>query len=275
MATLVNDKKQLSDREIKAFVNLLEDSEEKTLNLIAKQVNNLDDFSLRYIDRMIEDSENDQLVDNWYYISKLSLSDQIQAWKKGCDLEDGLFLLARLKTPGILVDKYAAVLDSYADRVTEKCSPSDAPEAVIHAINQVLFFEEGYVGNQADYYSLDNNFIHTVIETKAGNPIMLSCLYVLVARRLGLDVKGVGTPGHFIIEFNGILIDPFFSGREVTKDECVARAQELNVYWREEYLDAVDDHLVIARCIRNLIAIYKKLNDFEKAADATSILKLV
>ncbi len=275
MATMLNDKKQLSDREIQAFVSLLEDSEKRTLNLIAKQVNQLDDFSLRYIDKIIEDSANEQLVDNWYYISNKSLGDQIQAWKKDCDLETGLFLLSRLRTPGILVDRYQAILDSYADRVTEKCSPADAPEKVIDAINQVLFFEEGYVGNQADYYNLDNNFIHTVIETKAGNPIMLSCLYLLVARRLGLDLSGVGTPGHFVVQFNDLLIDPFFAGREVTKEECIARAQELNVYWREDYLDPIEDHLIIARCIRNLIAIYKKLNDFEKAADATNILKLV
>ena len=113
------------------------------------------------------------------------------------------------------------------------------------------------------------------MDTRSGNPIMISALYILIGRRLGLDIKGIGTPGHFIVKFEDQFLDPFFAGREITKEECVLRSQELSVYWRDEYLEPIDDVFIISRCIRNLIAIYKKLNEFEKAADATSLLKLV
>jgi regulator of sirC expression with transglutaminase-like and TPR domain len=98
---------------------------------------------------------------------------------------------------------------------------------------------------------------------------------MLVARRLGLDIKGIGTPGHFLVKFEDQLLDPFFAGRDITREECVIRSQELRVYWRDEYLEPINDTFIISRCIRNLIAIYKKLHEFEKAEDATSLLKLV
>ena len=268
-------KKQLSEDELKAFVNLLSDSEERTLSLMAEQLVNFDDLSLKRIQELTEARDDADLTDNWYHTSKLHLSKQIKEWKSEGDLETGLFLLARFENPGLDVDHYKAVLDAYAQRVEDRVTINSSQDEVIAAINHVLFKEEGFIGNQIDYYDINNNFINTVLDFKTGNPIMISSVYILIARRLGLEVEGVGTPGHFIVRFRDKFYDPFFSGREITKDECVLRAQELSVFWRDEYLDAIDDLFIIARCIRNLIAIYKKKEELDKAAEISSLLKLV
>lgn len=274
MPELLN-KNQLSERELRGFVSLLQGCEEKTLHLLAQQMTKFDDASLSLIERFVEASEDEELIDNWFYASKLNLVSQIQEWKRTPDLESGLFLISRFKNPGLEEDKYKAILDNYAHRAAQRLTASSPLNKIIAAINDVFYKEENYIGNQIDYYDADNNFLHRVIERKTGNPITMSCLYMLVARRLGLEVKGVGTPGHFILKIEEKLIDPFFYGREVTKDECIVRAQELNVVWRDEYLDTIDDEMIVSRSIRNLITIYKKQNDFDKAADATSLLKLV
>ena len=273
--TKTHDKKQLSDGEVKAFVDLLSDSEERTINLMAEQLVNFDDLSLRRIQELAESRDDVQLNDNWYHASKVHLSKQIKEWKQSGDLETGLFLLARYENPGLDVDHYKAILDTYAQRVEDRLNASSTEDEIIKAINHILFKEEGFVGNQIDYYDVNNNFLHTVLDFKTGNPIMISSVYILIAQRLGLEVEGVGTPGHFIVKFRDKFFDPFFSGREVTKDECVLRAQELSVFWRDEYLDAIDDVFIIARCIRNLIAIYKKKEELDKAAEISSLLKLV
>ncbi len=269
------EKIRLADPDVFGFVNLLHDSSEAVLKLMAEQISKLDDSSLRVIEEIVQQTDDEALVDNWYQASKVSLINQIQDWKKNGDLEEGLFLISRLKNPGLDLARYKNILDDYAARVAGKLTASSNSEEIIQAINEVLFREEAYVGNQLNYYDIDNNFLHTVIDTRTGNPIMISALYILIGRRLGLDIKGIGTPGHFIVKFEDQLLDPFFAGREITKEECVLRSQELSVYWRDEYLEPIDDVFIISRCIRNLIAIYKKLNEFEKAADATSLLKLV
>jgi regulator of sirC expression with transglutaminase-like and TPR domain len=265
----------LSEPQIKALVNLMKDSDQKVLSLISEQVGNFDNQSLRAINDIAKGSNDDDLIDNWYYVSRLSLGQKLKDWKKNPCLESGLLLITRLHNPAIDESIYVAMIDDYAERVRSRIKPNSTPLEISLALNQVLFREENYIGNQISYYDLNNNFLHTVMESKTGNPIMLSSIFMLVARRLGLEVQGIGTPGHFIVKYSGMLLDPFFGGREITKDECVIRAQELNVYWRDEYLDPIDDISIVARCIRNLIAIYKKQNRLEKAADASELLKLV
>lgn len=270
------DKITLKDSAVEGFFNLLKGAEDRTLNLMADQAVNFDHASLQQIEKLAENSKDEEVIDSWYFITKQSLRKQIEDWKKGDrDLETGLFLLSKIKNPGIDETKYKAILDNYAKRVQDNLKPDMTEDSTIKAINEVLFNEENFMGNQISYYDLNNNFIHTVLKGKAGNPIMLSSIYILVARRLGLEISGVGTPGHFVIKYGDKLLDPFFGGREITKDECVLRAQELSVFWRDEYLEPIADEMMISRCIRNLIAIYKKQNDLEKAADASALLKAI
>jgi regulator of sirC expression with transglutaminase-like and TPR domain len=273
--TVATVKKLLNDNEIKAFISLLEGAEEKTLNLMSEQIANFEDSTLKNIEHSVAALDNEAIVDNWYFISKQNLLKQIQNWKQNPDLESGLFLLARLKNPGLLEERYKGILNDYADRVAALITPSSSHEQIVDALNTVLFKEEVFTGNQLDYYDIDNNFIHTVIDRKTGNPIMISSIYMLVGRRLGLDIKGIGTPGHFIVQMEGELLDPFFGGREVTKEECVMRAQELSVVWHDDYLEPIEDRAIISRCIRNIIAVYKKHNDYDMASDLTALLKLV
>jgi regulator of sirC expression with transglutaminase-like and TPR domain len=60
-----------------------------------------------------------------------------------------------------------------------------------------------------DYYALDNSRIDRVLATRRGIPITLAVVYVEFGRRGGLDVHGVGFPGHFLVEVGGTLVDPF------------------------------------------------------------------
>jgi len=265
----------LSDSQIHALINLMKDSDDKVLSLISEQVSRFDHESMRVLDGVARETDDDDLIDNWYYVSRLSLGQRLKLWRQNPDLETGLLLVARLQNPALDASIYSAMLDDYAERISKRIRPSHNPLEISLAINHILFREENYLGNQIAYYDMHNNFLHTVMDSKTGNPIMLSAIYMLVARRLGLEMEGIGTPGHFIVKYSGMLLDPFFAGREITKDECIIRAQELNVYWREEYLDPVDDVSMVSRCIRNLIAIYKKQNRLEQAADASDLLKQI
>lgn len=267
--------KSLPKSELQGLLNLLEDSEEKTLALIAQQLSSLDNNSVQTLHELAQSSSNSDLIDNWYYVSRLSLRYLIEEWRKKPDLETGLFLIAQIEFPGLNTQKYKDMLDNYAQRISSRINKDSSTNAIIQAINHVLYYEEGLSGNQISYYDLNNNFLNSVLDTKTGNPIILSSIYILVAKRLGLDIKGVGTPGHFIVKFEDELVDAFFGGREITKDECIIRAQELGVFWRDEYLDPIDDVSIVARCIRNLIAIYKKHNDLDKSSDVNELLKLL
>ncbi len=64
-----------------------------------------------------------------------------------------------------------------------------------------------------------------MLKRRRGLPILLSVVWLEVARRAGAPVYGVALPGHFIVGFGTpegphALADPFDSGRPLTEEEA-------------------------------------------------------
>ena len=63
----------------------------------------------------------------------------------------------------------------------------------------LLFVTEGFRGNADDYGDPRNSFLDAVIERRCGIPITCRSLLIEVARRHGVEVLGIGMPGHFLV----------------------------------------------------------------------------
>ena len=70
----------------------------------------------------------------------------------------------------------------------------------IATINNFLFVEQEFTGNQQEYYHVNNSYFDQVVITKTGLPIMLSLLYIALAQRVGVICHGVAFPGHFMVQ---------------------------------------------------------------------------
>jgi regulator of sirC expression with transglutaminase-like and TPR domain len=76
----------------------------------------------------------------------------------------------------------------------------------------------GFGGVPADYERLESSLLHEVLHRRRGLPILLSVIWIEVARRAGAPVYGVALPGHFVVGLGDpggdfVLVDPFHSGR--------------------------------------------------------------
>ncbi|MFC8130439.1 tetratricopeptide repeat protein [Streptomyces sp. NPDC057302] len=85
------------------------------------------------------------------------------------------------------------------------------------ALAELLGARSGFMGTPADYQRLESSLLHEVLERRRGLPILLSVVWIEVARRAGAPVYGVALPGHFIVGFGAreeqVLTDPFAGGR--------------------------------------------------------------
>lgn len=97
-------------------------------------------------------------------------------------------------------------------------------EACAYGLCRYLFHEMGYRGNTKDYYDPANSYLNLVMERRTGIPISLSALTMAVGKRAGLDIHGVGLPGHFIVKVAAagqeVLLDPFHGGRRLSLSDC-------------------------------------------------------
>ncbi|MFG2328832.1 transglutaminase-like domain-containing protein [Streptomyces sp. NPDC048604] len=99
-----------------------------------------------------------------------------------------------------------------------------APQAWAAVLAEVLGEREGFHGLSTDYQRLESSLLHHVLRRRRGLPILLSVIWLEVARRAKAPVYGIALPGHFVVGLGDplaplqdqVLADPFAGGREMT-----------------------------------------------------------
>ncbi|WP_338896251.1 transglutaminase-like domain-containing protein [Streptomyces sp. TG1A-60] len=98
------------------------------------------------------------------------------------------------------------------------------PRAWAVAAAELLGGRCGFHGSAADYQRLESSLLHQVLVRRRGLPILLSVVWMEVARRAGAPVHGVALPGHFVVGFGPrdqqVLVDPFDGGRVLSGDDA-------------------------------------------------------
>src|SRR5674536_283646 len=83
----------------------------------------------------------------------------------------------------------------------------------VEALRGVL---AGFTGDARDYADLRSSLLPEVLRRRAGLPILLSVVWLEVARRCGIPADGIGLPGHFVVRVGDNCVDnyvdPFAGG---------------------------------------------------------------
>jgi regulator of sirC expression with transglutaminase-like and TPR domain len=129
-----------------------------------------------------------------------------------------LALAAEFRT----VDAAAALadLDALGGELRALVSAGDGTAAgETRACVELLGGRHGFVGDRERYDDPENSMLDVVLTRRRGLPIVLSVVYVEVARRAGVPLAGVGLPGHYVVGHFGaeppVVIDPFAGGEPV------------------------------------------------------------
>jgi len=189
------------------------------------------------------------------------------------DLLHAALLYAKPEYPNLDIGENVKRIEQLAARVIDRRGSCEDGAHTIASINAVLFQEEGFAGNQADFYDSRNSYLNEVLDRKLGIPITLSVIYMEVARRVGLPVFGVGLPGHFLLKHfdvggQPIFIDPYVAGRLLSPSECQVRMDEVyggQVPMQPEFLNTVNKRQILTRMLNNLRSIYISQRNFKKA----------
>ncbi|MFF3579621.1 transglutaminase family protein [Streptomyces mirabilis] len=92
------------------------------------------------------------------------------------------------------------------------------------ALAELLGGRCGFRGSPGDYQRLESSLLHAVLRRRRGLPILLSVVWMEVARRAGAPVYGVALPGHFVVGFGPaeqqVLADPFDGGRVLSGSDA-------------------------------------------------------
>lgn len=148
-------------------------------------------------------------------------------------------------------------VDAYLRRMEEMAACVNGTNHL--ALRRVIAIVEGIGGNVEDYYAPENCFLNQVLDTRRGIPISLSILWKEVGRMAGIEVVGVGLPGHFVVYVAGQMVDPFHYGEAIGFDEAaalVAASMGGKPRLDRSWLTPVDTVGMIRRLLANLETVF-------------------
>jgi regulator of sirC expression with transglutaminase-like and TPR domain len=186
------------------------------------------------------------------------------------DLGGAALGVARIEYPELVAKHSLARLDELAAR--SAAGRIGDRRRALERVSEFLFDETGFRGNADDYYDPRNSCLNDVLDRRLGIPITLSVLIMEVGRRVGLEISGIGLPGHFCVGARLgdelVLLDPFGGGRRLERQEAEAiasRAVGRQVELTEAHFVPATKAQIVVRMLRNLQGIYIRREDWAKA----------
>jgi len=187
------------------------------------------------------------------------------------DLPETALLLAAEANPALDVPIYLSILDDFAEALRPRLRGS--LEGKLAEMRCFLFDELGFAGNTESYYDPRNSYFDAVLDRKLGIPITLTLVAMAVGERVGIDIRGIGLPGHFIARADDgrdeILFDPFHGGGMLDRHGCeslVGAVLGRPFQLTPECLEPVPPGFFVLRMLSNLKGIYLRTGEFGRAA---------
>jgi regulator of sirC expression with transglutaminase-like and TPR domain len=181
------------------------------------------------------------------------------------------FAIARHERPNADVADAEAIIVELADTIRRRVHSTN-PQAKLAHLHDVLFDVVGFVGNVEDYYNPANSYLPDVLSTRRGLPITLTLIYKTVGEQLGLTIRGINAPGHFLAAVAAgeavkpsttrrawMYVDPFYGGGLLNEGDVfrrIAEATGRNVPPSPEWLVPATHRQWLSRMLNNLQAVF-------------------
>lgn len=290
-------KNEMSLKEVIALITLLDDPDEVIYVQVKDRFVVLGPPAIPHLETAWENSFDaimqKRIESIIHTIQFETLEKALKQWAKEeqDDLLKGIILLARYQYADLDENKIRKQLSQIKQDVWLELNEDLTALEKVKIINHILFEVHNFSGNITNYHAPQNSFLNNVLETKKGNPLMLSVVYALICKELNIPVYGINLPQHFVLAYvnenanlidvnnkslsNNILfyINPFSKGLIFQQKDIDQFLKQLNLDPDPKYYLPCSNIEIIKRCITNLVYSYEKLGYVEKVAELKRLEK--
>ncbi|TKC82911.1 tetratricopeptide repeat protein [Trinickia terrae] len=182
--------------------------------------------------------------------------------------------LAQDAYPDLDLQGALAEIDELVVRLKKRLPEDVDLREKISTLNRYFFRELGFSCNLNDYYDPDNSHLNVVLKRRRGIPISLAVLYLEMGEQIGVPVKGVSFPGHFLLRVSlpegDAMLDPT-TGQSLSEAQMVemlepyvTRAGESIGSALRVLLQPATRREIVARMLRNLKAVYLQTERWQR-----------
>ena len=278
--------------EIQALISLLEDNDEEVLQHVNERILFLGEEVVPYLETELFNPDQTQYEKIDALIKKIrfdSLLTHLANWKnsENQDLLEGILLLNRYAYPETDEAELRHTLMELKMKVWLELHYDLTSFEKIKIINHILYDHFKLTANHDNYHHPDNSYISKVLQTKTGNPITLSIIYMIIARMLEIPVYGVNVPQHFMLAYvdeevtlredTAVLfyINAFNNGVVYSHSHVRQYIETIGLKPSPDLMEPCTNLDILKRCCRNLIYAYEMLQKPLKRDDIRQLLNVL
>jgi len=285
----------MKEKELQALIHLLEDPDEEVFSAVKEQIMLMGEEIIPALEHAWENTFNNTLqsrIENLIHDIQMDrVRQELRIWAEtgGTDLLAGTMLISRYQYPDLDEEQVRKQIDLIKRDVWLEINGNLTAFEKVKVINHILFDVYQFSGNTTSYHAPQNSYINNVLESKKGNPLLLSIIYSVIAQGLNIPIYGVNLPEHFILAYRDeftlqkegeaepilFYINPFSRGAVFSKREIDIFLKQLKLEANPIFYESCPNTAIISRQLRNLIHSYEKLGYPNKVEELTSLLEIL
>ncbi len=288
----------MNDSEIRALINLIDDPDEDIYSQIRDKLISFGEEVIPTLEDVWEQNGfgllfQTRIEDIIHSIQFDHVQQRLSEWvDNGCEsLLEGAILVAKYQYPDLDEEHINRRVQQLRQDVWIEMNDNLTAFEKVRVINQILFDIHGFSGNTSNFHAPQNSYINNVIETKKGNPLSLSILYLTIAQSLDIPVYGINLPNHFVLAYvdqNNVLgllddedddekilfyINPFSRGSIFNEKEIDLFLKQLDMEPKDSFYLPCSNLNIIMRLLNNLVYSYEKLGYPDKINELNLLKK--
>ena len=290
----------MSGNEIKALITLIDDPDEGIYTEIRHRIVSLGSDVVPELEHAWEfddlgDLFRNRIEDILHTIHLDVVRKRLLAWRKnGCtDLLEGALIISRYRYPDMDEMKVKARMAVIRQDIWLELTDHLTAFEKIRVFNHIFFQVHGFKGNKKNYHAPQNSYINEVLENHTGNPLSLAIIYQVLAEDLGLPLRGVNLPNHFVLAYmdeGGIggaeedernetnvlfYVNAFSQGDILGRTEIDEFLAKLKIDPQPGFYRPCSNLEIIQRQLNNLANSYARSGDPERAQDVNELRRML
>jgi regulator of sirC expression with transglutaminase-like and TPR domain len=275
-----------NEAEIKALINLVDDEDESIYFQIREKLLSHGLEAIPFLEnawehRNLGEEFQSRVEDLIHDIQFTDVTESLKQWVQqgGANLITGILLINKHHYPELNISHVKSRIDDIVVAIKSNWNDNLSDRQKVVVINRALFAHFNFKGDNKDYYSPSNSILSKVLERRKGNPLMLSVLYMEVAKKMGVNIVGINLPRHFVVALKSddiqFYISPFNNGTVMTLADLKDYLLRLNLPFEEVFLEECNNIAIIKRVLLNLSNSYMKLKNKEKLEEVNFLYNIV
>lgn len=272
----------MTDKEIKALISLLDDEDKHISSHVEEKLLSLGSEAIPFLEYEWENNLNPavqgRIEDMIHKLQYELISARLKQWynDKEHDLLTGMWIIATYQYPEIELSKLKQELEQIYYETWLEFRNDLLPLDRIKIINNVLFNKLKFGANTKNFHSPGNSMLNIVLESRRGNPITLSIIYMLVAQKLKMPIQGVNLPNLFVLTYKDeaqqLYINPFNKGLIFSRQDIENYIKELHLAPQPSFFEPCTNIEIVRRSLRNLVMSFEKMGEHAKAEEVKLLL---